>query len=165
MSGYDIKKWVDMSFRYFWEIGYGQIYPTLRVLEQEELVTMKTDHEKGGPEKKIYTISPKGLEVLKEWLFSPEQKEYEILLKLFFGDKLSPEILRDKVILFRDQVRENYSAIEKVEQFIACLPDSFAPKPYFKMVSSCGIFSYETQLKWADATLASLDKLKRQDDW
>lgn len=89
MSGYDIKKWVDMSFRYFWEIGYGQIYPTLRRLEEEGLVTMKIDHEQGGPEKKIYTISDSGVEVLRKWLFSPEQKEHEILLKLFFGDKLA----------------------------------------------------------------------------
>ena len=66
MSGYDIKKWVDMSFRYFWEIGYGQIYPTLRRLEEEGLVTMKIDHEQGGPEKKIYTISDSGVEVLQE---------------------------------------------------------------------------------------------------
>ena len=159
MSGYDIKKWVDMSFRYFWEIGYGQIYPTLRRLEEEGLVTMKIDHEQGGPEKKIYTISDSGVEVLRKWLFSPEQKEHEILLKLFFGDKLSPQVLKEKVIAFRDQMGENFAAIQEVEKFIGSLPESYAPKPYFRMVSSCGLSAYETQVKWAESTLASLDRL------
>ncbi|HVP93734.1 MAG TPA: PadR family transcriptional regulator [Methanoregulaceae archaeon] len=159
MSGYDIKKWVDISFRYFWEIGYGQIYPTLKALEEEGLVTMKIDHEHGGPEKKVYTISAEGLETLKKWLFSPEQKEFEILLKVFFGDKLPPQILKEKVIMFRNKAIENYDALKNVEKFIGNLPESYAAKPYFKMVSSCGIFAYETHRKWAEETLASLDQL------
>ena len=159
MSGYDIKKWVDMSFRYFWEIGYGQIYPTLRALEEEGLVTMRIDHEEGGPEKKVYTISALGLEALGKWLHAPEQKEYEILLKLFFGDKISPKILREKVVAFRNHAEENFRAIQGVEDYIGSLPESYGPKPYFRMVSSCGIFAYETQLKWADSILESLDQL------
>jgi PadR family transcriptional regulator, regulatory protein AphA len=162
MSGYDIKKWVDMSFRYFWEIGYGQIYPTLRTLEEEGLVTMKIVHEEGGPERKVYTISDKGIDNLVKWLHSPEQKEHEILLKLFFGDKLSPEILKEKVIAFQNQVKEQYTAIRNVEEFIGSLPESYGPKPYFKMVSSCGIFAYETQLRWVDSTLESLDQLIKE---
>jgi PadR family transcriptional regulator, regulatory protein AphA len=163
MSGYDIKKWVDMSFRYFWEIGYSQIYPTLRTLEEEGLVTMRIVHEEGGPERKVYTISDKGLDDLVKWLHSPEQKEYEILLKLFFGDKLSPEILKGKVIAFQNQVKEHYAAIRNVEEYVGNLPESYGPKPYFKMVSSCGIFAYETQLKWVDSTLESLDRLIKEE--
>jgi PadR family transcriptional regulator, regulatory protein AphA len=163
MSGYDIKKWVDISFRYFWEIGYSQIYPTLRALEKEGLVTMRIIHEESGPERKVYTISGKGLDELVKWLHSPEQKEYEILLKLFFGDKLSPEILKGKVIGFQNQVKEHYAAIRNVEEYIGNLPESYGPKPYFKMVSSCGIFAYETQLKWVDSTLESLDQLIKEE--
>jgi PadR family transcriptional regulator, regulatory protein AphA len=163
MSGYDIKKWVDISFRYFWEIGYSQIYPTLRTLEEEGLVTMRIDHEEGGPERKVYTISAMGLEDLRKWLHSPEQKEYEILLKLFFGDKLSPQILKEKVIAFQSRVKENYAAIQEVEEYIGNLPELYAPKPYFKMVSSCGIFAYETQLKWVETILESLDQLIKEE--
>jgi DNA-binding PadR family transcriptional regulator len=162
MSGYDIKKWVDMSFRYFWEIGYGQIYPTLRTLEEEGLVTMRVDHEDGGPEKKIYTISVRGLEALKAWLHAPEQKECEILLKLFFGDKISPYVLREKVVAFRKQAEDNFKAIRNVEDFIGSLPESYGPKPYFRMVSSCGIYAYENQLKWADSILQALDQLIKE---
>jgi PadR family transcriptional regulator, regulatory protein AphA len=163
MSGYDIKKWVDMSFRHFWEIGYSQIYPTLRALEEEGLVTMRIVHEESGPERKVYTISDRGLEDLMKWLHSPEEKEYEILLKLFFGDRLSPEILKRKMIAFQTLVKEHYTAIRNVEEYIGSLPETYRPKPYFKMVSSCGIFAYENQLKWVDSTLESLDRLIKKE--
>ena len=38
LSGYDIKKRVDLSIQPFWPVGFGQIYPTLAQLEREGLV-------------------------------------------------------------------------------------------------------------------------------
>ena len=29
-SGYDLKKKIDLMISQFWEVGYGQLYPTLR---------------------------------------------------------------------------------------------------------------------------------------
>ena len=63
------------------------------------------------------------------------------LLKLFFGDS-SPQGLKEKVIAFRDQMGENFAAIQEVEKFIGSLPESYAPKPYFRMVKSCGLSAY-----------------------
>jgi DNA-binding PadR family transcriptional regulator len=34
LSGYDLKKHIDQSISQFWEVGYGQLYPTLKELEQ-----------------------------------------------------------------------------------------------------------------------------------
>ena len=36
-SGYEIKRAVDQSTRFFWAASYGQIYPELRRLEQARL--------------------------------------------------------------------------------------------------------------------------------
>ena len=35
MSGYDMKRFVDHSTRFFWAASYGQIYPVLRRLESD----------------------------------------------------------------------------------------------------------------------------------
>lgn len=47
MSGYDIKKAVEVSIANFWKESYGQIYPMLKRLAKEGLVE-KTDTEQGG---------------------------------------------------------------------------------------------------------------------
>ena len=47
MSGYDIKKLVDVGLSHFWSENYGQIYPTLESLVQEGLATRKEDRSSG----------------------------------------------------------------------------------------------------------------------
>ena len=37
-SGYDIKRWVEVSTRVFWTISQAQIYPTLAQLEELGLI-------------------------------------------------------------------------------------------------------------------------------
>ena len=60
LSGYDIKKIIDSSIGNFWEVGYGQIYPTLKVIEKEGLVERKNEIQSKGPERITYTITDKG---------------------------------------------------------------------------------------------------------
>jgi DNA-binding PadR family transcriptional regulator len=156
MSGYDIKKWVDMSFHYFWDISYGQIYPTLRDLEKAGLVTMIVNLKEGTPAKKIYTITEEGLLLLKTWLEKPEEKEFEILIKLFFGDKLPKEILIKKVKDFRELRKQDFSALEKTAQRLEDLPDSFTSKPYLQIVCLSGVANFRAQIAWADETLERL---------
>ena len=42
MSGYDIKKLIEASISNFWTESYGQIYPILKTLVAEKLVTRTT---------------------------------------------------------------------------------------------------------------------------
>ena len=37
-SGYDIKKAVEVSTRFFWTISEAQIYPTLALLDEQGLI-------------------------------------------------------------------------------------------------------------------------------
>ena len=39
MSGYDLKKAIDLSVRHFWQENYAQIYPMLKQLTKEGLTT------------------------------------------------------------------------------------------------------------------------------
>ena len=42
MSGYDIKKLIEMGLRHFWSESYGQIYPTLEQLVKEGFAAKKS---------------------------------------------------------------------------------------------------------------------------
>jgi PadR family transcriptional regulator AphA len=92
-SGYDIKTVVDRSTRFFWAASYGQIYPELRRLEQEDLIEGE-DAPNGARGRRVYTLTPAGRKALEEWLLGPTVTiEYrdESLLRLFFADALPRE--------------------------------------------------------------------------
>jgi len=71
MSGYDIKRFLkDLS----WLIGSpssGSLYPTLRILLQEKLVTVETIPGIDRPSKKIYSITSAGRQGLRAWTEQP----------------------------------------------------------------------------------------------
>lgn len=100
MSGYDIKKNMDGSVGNFWNENYGHIYPMLRRLESEGLVTKNTEHEGKTPPKNVYTLTESGKRELHAWLDTPPEPQplrNELLLQLFFGKELSREGLLAKI--------------------------------------------------------------------
>ena len=93
-TGYDIKKAIDGSTRFFWTASYGQIYPELKRLQKEGLVRSRQE-PRGKVKRTVYELTPKGEEALQEWLTDRESVIFEIrdesLLRLFFSDVLSPD--------------------------------------------------------------------------
>jgi PadR family transcriptional regulator, regulatory protein AphA len=96
-TGYDIKKVIDFSTRFFWTASYGQIYPELKRLRKAGLVRAEED-PRGKVKRTVYSLTPKGEQALHEWLTDSQEVLFEIrdesLLRLFFSDVLS----RDEVI-------------------------------------------------------------------
>jgi DNA-binding PadR family transcriptional regulator len=93
LSGYDIKAIVDRSTRFFWAASYGQIYPELRRLEADGLISGE-DAPSGGRRRHVYSIAPAGREALREWLLGSTltiELRDESLLRLFFADSLPKE--------------------------------------------------------------------------
>jgi PadR family transcriptional regulator, regulatory protein AphA len=93
-TGYDIKKAIDTSTRFFWGASFGQIYPELHRLREEGLVAAK-DEPRGRVKRTEYTLTAKGEAALREWLTDTESFIFELrdegLLRLFFGDVLCEE--------------------------------------------------------------------------
>jgi DNA-binding PadR family transcriptional regulator len=98
-TGYDIKRVTDFSTRFFWRASYGQIYPELKGLEQDGLVRARED-PRGRRRRRVYELTPRGEEELALWLRGGETL-YELrdegLLRLFFGELVSPEELLELV--------------------------------------------------------------------
>jgi DNA-binding PadR family transcriptional regulator len=117
-TGYDIKRVIDTSTRFFWTASYGQIYPELKRLRKARLVRAEQS-PRGKVKRTVYSLTPKGEAALHDWLTDNQDVLFEIrdesLLRLFFGDLLS----RDEVIanlrtqgqLFEDVLRR-FRAIE-----------------------------------------------------
>src|SRR5215210_4286400 len=62
---------MERPLGYFWSAKHSQIYPELARLEEEGHVTHKVVEQSGKPDKKVYRITPAGLQALKEWVIDP----------------------------------------------------------------------------------------------
>ncbi len=107
LTGYEIKRKIDNSLKYFWCTGFGQIYPSLNMLERDGCITRKIDTKGQKRERIKYSIINVGREKLSEWLSKPIENEivkYEILLKLFFGNLLDVEKNIENISTFKENI-------------------------------------------------------------
>ena len=90
MHGYRIKRHIEQHFGHMWSINYGQIYPNLRKMENEGLLTKKEVVQTGTPARKLYSITQAGREAFAEWLATDPQgtmllRDPFLLRFVFFG--------------------------------------------------------------------------------
>jgi DNA-binding PadR family transcriptional regulator len=160
MSGYEMKKRIDRAVSQFWNIGFGQIYPTLSTLEEEGLINKIRSETSGGPQRNIYAITPAGREQLNQWLLAPEEKEYtryEILLKLFFGGKLGSEINRQRIEEFRKRHEQNAMMLNEFEENLKSVLNKDPDHLNYYITLKFGQYIYKAYLDWAEEALELLD--------
>lgn len=95
-SGYDIKKFCDKGISQFWNENFGHIYPVLKQLEKEGLITKEAMKAEGKPPRNVYSITPKGREELTDWLMRPVENtpaRLELLLKMTFARNIPREYM------------------------------------------------------------------------
>ena len=115
MHGYRIKEHIEKNFGHMWSINFGQIYPSLKELKKEGLIDMLevAPSENGGPHKKLYSITKKGVDELSRWIAAPPGKPMLIrdpfLLKFaFFGfgeDEQSMKIMDEQIEFLEAQLK------------------------------------------------------------
>jgi DNA-binding PadR family transcriptional regulator len=94
MSGYEIKKRLETSFRHFVSAGYGSIYPALADLAAAGLVTVRAIEQDKRPHKKLYAITPAGRErLVADLMATPPRHRVrsEFLVLMYFAHLLPPE--------------------------------------------------------------------------
>ena len=87
MSGYELKKAFSISFSFFSGLSYGSIYPALKKMTHEGMISMHQVIQEGAPNKKIYTITEKGRETFLAMLRSNltiEHIKSAFVSRLFF---------------------------------------------------------------------------------
>lgn len=161
MSGYDLKKRIDLSVSRFWEVGYAQIYPTLRTLEQRELVTKRSGGRSGGPDKYVYSITEQGRDVLELWLRQPGDREYtkyEILVKLFFGSSMSPNENIARIEDFRARQSAELNLMGRFKESLEQVMDENPDHLHFYLTALFGEKIYRAYVEWADEAIALLEQ-------
>jgi DNA-binding PadR family transcriptional regulator len=159
-TGYEIKRAIDLSTRFFWTASYGQIYPELRRLEERGLVEARAA-PRGGVKRNSYRLTETGETVLRDWLTDSESFLFELrdehLLRFFFGD-----------LLARDEIVANLRAQQRfcehvVEQFGQLAPEArtgFMEEsqlyPYLALLYGIEFMSWRRD--WCERTAAAIER-------
>lgn len=165
MSGYDIKKNIEASISYFWNEGYGQIYPMLKQIVSEGLATVHAEESQGKPDRYVYTITDKGHEELQRWIIEPVEParfRSELLLKLYFGSQVSTAANIRLVEETRANLVELLQTYKNIEQMLSeqvkQQPDTANPT-YWLITLRYGQHFVQSYLTWCDETIATLKEL------
>jgi DNA-binding PadR family transcriptional regulator len=148
MHGYRIKEHIDNNFGHMWSINFGQIYPNLKDLEKDGFINMLevAPSENGGPHKKLYSITEKGIDEFSRWLAESPGKPMLIrdpfLLKFpFFGfgeDERALEIIKEQIEIFESQLKRRQKNSGRWER----------QGVYVRLIVELGITQNEMYLEW-----------------
>ena len=126
LSGYQIKKLVDIRFKFFWSESFGQIFPALKSLSAAGLVAeCETEHTDGRAAKK-YQITPAGKDALIAWLSQPVEKEslrLEILLKTYFSNYAAPGVMLNHLAAFEQSHAQQLQILGLFQKELERIPD------------------------------------------
>lgn len=160
LTGYEIKKRMDTTLKYFWSASYGSIYPTLTYLTERGLVTKRecTDH---GRNKLIYTITEDGKRYLLQWLEMPAEKDelrYETLLKLFFGREAGSVQTIRHIDTFKEKIERELPYLLAVEQTLEQITSEDETHKYYLLTVMFGIKTYRAYLEWCEEAKHILER-------
>lgn len=117
LSGYEITKRFSQSVGYFWHARSQQIYPELARLEEEGHVEGRVVPQKGRPDKRLYTITPRGREELLTWVVSPSPLTLvkdEFLLKVWCYGLVDPTAAIGVLARHRQMHEERLARFEQI---------------------------------------------------
>jgi len=162
MTGYDIKGRIDGSISQFWNVGFSQIYPALKVMEKEGLVERQIEGGIKGPDRILYSITESGNKILMLWLEQPVSKEhlrYEIMLKLFFGKSVTVEENVARIKEFQGRYAKMLDGINMFEDNLkSIIQGTEDDHLYYYLTVLFGKEVYQAYLKWADKAIELLEQ-------
>lgn len=122
MTGYEIRKRLNEMVGYFWQEPSASVYPALKALEEDGLVTAQRETPESGPARIRYRVTPAGRAAFGAWIVqdpAPTAMRNEFALKLLFGNLAGPETM----LRFIEGERAAALAIDGgIEEVIGRLP-------------------------------------------
>lgn len=143
-----------------WDVKPAQVYTTLGRLEEGGLVTQEGVQQDRGPEKRIYAVTPQGLEELERWLAAGEPSEHqrdETYVKLMLSLALEGA---DPYRVVRAQRNALYQELHRItEQRQRANPQTELATV---LLLDKAVMHLEADLRWLDMVEGRLEDVRRQ---
>jgi DNA-binding PadR family transcriptional regulator len=161
LSGYDIKKSINIRMSFFWQESYGQIYPELSKLKEEGLIEQSLSEASGKAkiEKIKYRITPEGSQALKRWMEAENEKDTirsEFLLKMYFATDQNSEEMKQHLTLFKEQADQKVILFQMFQQELTSKIDMHNNHRQILKVLDLGLRQAQLYSDWSRETLEEL---------
>lgn len=164
-SGFELKAEFDQSARLFWNAELSQIYPTLKRLEKRGELESELGDSIRGPKRRVYHVTPKGAEALREWLRSEPEAEnsrFPYIAQVYFLHELEDleETMR-QVTRLRDLWAGRLENLERIDATIQqeCGPlERQRPADFHSYLAlRAGAHQLRGKLAWCEEALDLLE--------
>jgi DNA-binding PadR family transcriptional regulator len=119
MSGYDLKKFFDVSVAHFWSTTQSHIYKSLEGLQKKGWAEAHTIQQDGKPNRKVYQITAEGHAELRHWLTTPlpmEPVREATLIQVFFSHFSTNEEIAGLFEIRMNEIRSQIHTLKTVAQ-------------------------------------------------
>jgi DNA-binding PadR family transcriptional regulator len=162
LTGYELKKRFSISFSFFSGASYGSIYPALKKMEREGLVTQQLEIQDGAPNRKVYSISAAGRKVFIEALtahYHWEMPKNAFLTRLFFFAHLAPEERKAAVRSHLESLKETQRQLLSTRSEIEARADFYQFQCYH-----FGLRFYQDIIRNVSRVRQALEKTPEKED-
>lgn len=163
LSGYDLKKIIAESELFYWSGNNNQIYNSLVALHQAGLVTQEVHPQDNLPARKVYSITPAGLDALRAWMLSePDLPELRapFLIRLAFTGPLEDGELLALLARYEEEVRVRLQMLQAAGP--GDLPPGRSPRErlVWRRTGEALADGWRRELEWARALRAELEEMQ-----
>jgi PadR family transcriptional regulator, regulatory protein AphA len=165
LTGYQIKKLVDIRFRFFWSESYGQIYPGLQSLQKRGLIQETDTAAETNRSQKTYQITGDGMSALKNWLIQPVEREtvrFEILVKMYFSDLVPADAMISHLRTFQQSHETDLYMIQAMGKDLKTIIEKDPNHPYILRVIDLGEKVNEAYVNWSRETIKFLESRRER---
>ncbi|HEX6472192.1 MAG TPA: PadR family transcriptional regulator [Streptosporangiaceae bacterium] len=151
--GYDLKRDYDAYFGRGKPLPFGQVYATLSRLARDGKVVAAEAEPGGGPDRKRYIITERGVTEVETWLGEPVMPEPHLQTVLFTKVVLALMLGRPAERYLDAQRAAHLRRMRELTELKRTGPLVDA------LLADHGLFHLEADLRWIDLTAARLDAL------
>jgi DNA-binding PadR family transcriptional regulator len=156
MTGYGLRAAITDTLGQFWHESFGQIYPTLTALEATGLVE-RDESTAGSTTRRITAAGEARLRELLAEPFTPPKARDPLLLRLFFGRHVDPDLTRERLEQALEAAQSRSQEFERVRAEIQEQPE--APDALYWLITlSAGEHAARARIAWAREALDLLDR-------
>lgn len=157
ISGYEIRKLIELTVGHFWNESFGQLYPELQRLTKAGLISAAAD-PKSTRGRARYRITAAGKRALHSWLERPAPQERvrnELLLKVFFGSGVGDSVTLTHLQRAAERWREDSAVFAETQSALLAEPD--APDLVYSIITlRHGRWVRAARRRWAEEAIEFL---------
>ena len=159
-SGYELKIKMAKNTSFYGVESNAQIYPVLKNLEKQGLVTSTLDENSGKRNKRIFCITKEGFFELTKWLETNNTDLFfyreDFLVKLSLGQHLKKETLLKMILDYKNSLIKKIEELNKMKEHVQIDHKGRADQMYLLLTYDHLEEVLHAKLKWCEKILKTM---------